>query len=72
MPILNAKIVMRSINIGGDDTGEVTSVFFGIGAVHGVDQTFCVRVAFIGGMGRAIMKHGFINGVGCFVGKDTG
>ena len=48
MTILNAKIVVRSINIGGNDTGKVTSIFFSIGAIHGINQSFGVGISFIG------------------------
>lgn len=71
MTILNTKVIMRSIDIGGDDTGEVASVFFGVGSVHGVDETFCVGVSFVGGVWGSVVEHGFIDGVGGFVGKDA-
>lgn len=72
MPIFNTKIVMRSIDVGGDDTGEVTAIFFSVGTVHGINETFGVCVSFVGGVGWSIVEHGFVNGVGGFVGEDTG
>lgn len=72
MSILDGEVVMWTVDVGWDDGCEVTSIFFCIGSVHGIDETFGICVAFVGWVRRSIMKHGFINGVGCFVGEDTG
>jgi hypothetical protein len=31
------KVIVRAVNVGGDDGREVTSVFFGVGPIHGID-----------------------------------
>jgi len=72
MPILNGEVVMRSVNVGGDDAGEVASILFMVGPVHGVNEAFGIGVPFIGGVWRSIVEHGLIDGVGGFVGEDAG
>ena len=71
MSILNAKVIMWAINVGGDDGGEVTSIFFRICSVHGINESFGVGISLVTGMRRAVVKHGFVDGVGCFVGEDA-
>jgi len=70
--ILNAKVVMRSIDIGRNDGGKVTSVLFGIRSVHCVNQSFGVGVPFVTGVGWSIVEHGFVDWVFGFVGEDAG
>lgn len=72
MSILNTKVVMRSVDVGGDNTGEVTAIFFSVGTVHGINETFGVSVSFVRGVRWSIVEHGFVNGVGGFVGEDAG
>jgi hypothetical protein len=70
--ILNGKVVMWSINVGGDNGRKVASIFFRICSVHGINETFGIRVAFVRGVGWTVVKHGFVNGIGGLVGKDAG
>ncbi len=72
MSVLDGEIIVGAIDVSGDDGGEVTSVFFSVGAVHGIDKTFGVGVSLVGGVGWAIVKHGFVDGIGCFIGEDAG
>lgn len=72
MTILNAKVVMRSIDIGRNDRCKVTSVLFGIRSVHRVNQSFGVGVSFVTGVGWSIVEHGFVDWVFGFVGEDAG
>lgn len=38
--VLNGKVIVGTVDVGGDDGGEVTPVFFGIGSAEGVDEPF--------------------------------
>jgi len=69
--ILNAKVVMRSVDVGRDDGCEVTSVLLGVGSVHGVNESFGVGIALVTGMGWAVVEHGLVDGVFGFVGEDA-
>ena len=69
--ILNRKIVIRSIDIGGNDGCKVAAIFFGIRPIHCIDKTLGIGVAFIRGMGRSVVQHGFVNWIGGFIGEDT-
>jgi hypothetical protein len=62
---------MWPIHVGWDDGSEVASILFRVGTVHGINETFGIRVPFVGGMRWTIMKHGFVNGIGRLVGKDA-
>lgn len=72
MTIRNGEVVMGSVNVGGDDTGEVASIFFMVGTVHGVDESFGVGISLVGRVGGSVVKHGFVDGVRGFVGEDAG
>ena len=69
--ILNAKIIVRSVDIRGNDGCEVTSVLLGVGSVHGIDKSFCIRVSLVGWMRWTIVKHGLVDRVRSLVGKDA-
>jgi len=71
MSILNAKVIIGSVNVGGDDGGEVAPVLLGVGPVHGIDEPFGVGVSLVGGVGWTIVEHGLVDGVGRFVGEDA-
>mmetsp|Transcript_2079 Transcript_2079/g.2978 ORF Transcript_2079/g.2978 Transcript_2079/m.2978 type:complete len:360 (-) Transcript_2079:110-1189(-) len=69
--VLYRKVVRRAVNVGGDDGGEIAVVLLRVGSIHGIDQTLGVGVSLVGGMGRAVVKHGFVDRVGRLVGKDA-
>ena len=71
MSLFNTKIVVRSINVGGNNGGKIASIFFGIGTIHGINQSFGIGIAFVGRMRRSIVQHGFINGIRRLVGKNA-
>jgi len=70
--VLDGEIVMRAVDVGGDDAGEVASVFLVVGAVHGVDESFGIGVSFVGGVGGSVVEHSFVDWIGGFVGEDAG
>ena len=72
MSILNTKVIMRSIDVGGNNGSEVASILFGIGSVHGINQSFGVRVSLVTGVGWSIVEHGFVDWVFGLVGEDAG
>ena len=71
MPILNAEIVMGSVDVCRNDTGEVTSIFLSVGTIHGVDEAFGISIPFVRWMGWPIVKHRFVDRVGGFVGENA-
>mmetsp|Transcript_1805 Transcript_1805/g.4462 ORF Transcript_1805/g.4462 Transcript_1805/m.4462 type:complete len:345 (-) Transcript_1805:75-1109(-) len=71
MARLDVEIVMRSVNVGGDDGCEVASVLFCVRSVQRVDESLGVRVPLVGWMRRAVVEHGLVDGVRGFVGKDA-
>ncbi len=72
MSVLDGEIIVRTIDVGGDDGCEVASIFLCIGAVHGIDETLGEGISFVRGVGWSIVEHGFVNGVGSLVGEDAG
>ena len=70
--ILNGKVVMRSINVGGNNAGKVATILFGVGTIQGINEALGVGISLIGRMRRTIVQHGFVNGIGRLVGKDAG
>ncbi len=71
MSILNAKVVMRSIDIGRNDGCKVTSILFGIRSVHCINQSFGVSISLVTWVGRSIVEHGFVDWVCGFVREDA-
>jgi len=69
--ILNGEVVMRTINIGRNDGGEVTVVLFRIGTIQCIDEAFGIGISLIGWMRRSIVKHGFVDGIFGFVGENA-
>jgi len=69
--ILDGKVIMWTIDVGWDDTGEVASIFLGIGTVHGVNETLSICVSLVRWVGWSIVKHSLINRVGCFVRENA-
>ena len=69
--ILNAKIILRSVDIRGNDGCEVTPILLGVGSVHCIDKSFCIRVSLVGWMRWTIVKHGLVDRVRSLVGKDA-
>jgi hypothetical protein len=72
MTILNGKVIVRAINVGWNDGSEVASIFFRVGSIHGIDQTFGIGITFVTGMRWTIVQHGFVNGKSGLVGEDAG
>ena len=71
MSILNAKVIVRTIDIRGNDGCEVTPILLGVGSVHGIDESFCVRISLVGRVGWTIVEHGFVDWVGGLVREDA-
>lgn len=55
MTRLGIVVIVRSKNIAGHYRCEGTAVLFLVGAIHDVNQTFCVAVAEIRGVRRTVM-----------------
>lgn len=70
--VLDGKVVMRAVDVGGDDGGEIAPVLLGVGAVHGVDEALGVGISLVGGVRRSVVQHGLVDGVSRLVGEDAG
>ena len=67
----NLVVIIRTVDVGGHDGGEVASVFLSIQTIHHLDHTLGVGVSFVGIVWRTRMNHGFIDGVGRLVREDA-
>jgi len=70
--VLDREIIIGSINIGGNDGGEVASVFFGVGTVHGIDEALGKGITFVGGVRGSVMEHCFVDWIGGLVRENAG
>ena len=70
--VLDGEVVVRAVDVGGDDGGEVAPVLLGVGAVHSVDEALGVGISLVGGVGRSVVQHGLVDGIGRLVGEDAG
>ena len=70
--VLDGEVVVRAVDVGGDDGGEVAAILLGVGAVHGVDEALGVGISLVGGVGRSVVQHRLVDGVGRLVGEDAG
>ena len=71
MRILKIIIIMRAIDVGGNDGSEVAAVLFVVEMVEDIDHSFGVGVSKVGVVGGAVVEHVFVDGVGGFVGENT-
>mmetsp|Transcript_3980 Transcript_3980/g.7942 ORF Transcript_3980/g.7942 Transcript_3980/m.7942 type:complete len:396 (+) Transcript_3980:66-1253(+) len=71
MSPINREIIMRTVNIGGNDRSKVATILFRISTVQSVNQTLRVGISLVGRMRGSIVKHAFINRISGLVGKDT-
>jgi hypothetical protein len=71
MALLDRKVVVFSVYIGGNDGGEVASVLGRVGTIHGVDHAFGVRVSLVGVVGWSVVDHRLVDGVGRLVWENT-
>jgi hypothetical protein len=70
--ILQVEVVVRAIDIGGDNGGEHAPVFLMVSLVGHIDHTLCMRIGGVREVWRSIVHHGFVDGEGSLVGKDAG
>jgi hypothetical protein len=71
VPVLDGKIIVRAVNVGGNDGSEIAPVLFGVGSIHGIDQTLGISISLIAGVRRTVVQHGFVDRVGGLVGENT-
>jgi hypothetical protein len=72
MRILKRVVIVRTINISRDDRSEVASVLLVVCLVLDINHTLSVSITKVGLVRRAVMDHGFINGVGSLVRENAG
>ena len=71
MAVLNVKIVVGPVDVGGDDRSELTAVLVGITTIQHINHSFGIGVSFVGGVWRTVVDHRFVDWVCRFVGKDA-
>ena len=49
------EVVVRAVDVGGDDRGVVAAVLFLVAAVHHVDHAFGIGVSFVGSVRGAVV-----------------
>lgn len=49
------EVVVRAVDVGGDDRGVVAAVLLLVAAVHHVDHAFGIGVSFVGSVRRAVV-----------------
>jgi len=71
MAVLNVKVVVGPVDVGGDDRSELTAVLVGITTIQHIDHSFGIGVSFVGGVWRTVVDHCFVDRVCRFIGKDA-
>jgi len=71
MTIFNVKIILRSINIGRNNTNNIGAELFAVSASLYFKHAFSISITIIRVMRRSIMKHSFIDRVGSIIGEDA-
>lgn len=69
---LEVIVVVRAENVSGDKAGEVAAVLLVVAPVENVDHTLGIGVTLVAVVGRAVVNHGLIDGIGGLVGEDAG
>ena len=70
--VLDGEVVVRAVDVGGDDGGEVAPVLLSVCAVQGIDEALGVGISLVGWVGGTIVEHGLIDGIARLVGEDAG
>ena len=72
MAILEVEVIVGSVDVAGDDAGELASVLALVRLVQDVDHPLGHGVAVVGVVRRAQVDHGLVDGVRGLVGEDAG
>lgn len=72
MSILQVEVVVGSVDVAGNDAGELAPVLAGVGLVEDVDHPLGHGVAVVRVVWGPVVDHGLVNRVGRLVGEDTG
>ena len=70
--VLDGEVVVRAVDVGGDDGGEVAPVLLSVCAIQGIDEALGVGISLVGWVGGTIVEHGLIDGIARLVGEDAG
>ena len=66
------KVVMRSVDVSGDDGGEVAAVLLIVALVHHIDHALSVGIPSVTGVRGTIVYHSLINWIGSLVREYAG
>ena len=69
---LEVVVVVGAEDVCGDEAGEVAAVLLVVATVEDVDHALGVGVALVAVVGRPVVDHGLVDGVGGLVGEDAG
>lgn len=68
---LDTVIIMRPIDICGNDGGEVAPILFCIAFVHDINHSLGISISTITIMWGTIVHHLLVDRVGGLIGEDT-
>jgi len=69
--VLQVEVIMRTIDVGGDDGGEVAAILLMVSVVGDVNHTLGMCIGCIGEVRGTIVDHGLIDGISGLVGEDA-
>jgi len=70
--VLEVVVIVGSVDVGGDNAGEVAAVLLVVGLVEDINHPLGIGVAKVGGMRGPVVDHGLVDGVGGLVREDAG
>ena len=71
MAVLEVIVVVRPVDVCGDDAGKHAAVLLVVGMVRNVNHALGVGVAKVGVVRRAVVNHRLVDGVRSLVGEDA-
>ena len=72
MAVADVEVVVGTEDVAGDDGGKFAAVLLSVSSVHHVQHALGVAVAEVAVVGRSVVDHGFVDGVGGLVRKNAG
>lgn len=67
-----AEVVIGPVQVRGNHTSEIAAILLAVCAAGDIQHALRMGIAIVGWMGRAIVEHVFVDGIGGSVWKDAG
>ncbi len=71
MRILEVEVIMRTVDVSGDDGGELAAILLCIRVVRDINHALGVSVGAVREVWRTVVHHGLVDGVRGLVREDT-